>query len=102
MQLRLPALRAVAAACLAAATLPCVSVGARAEEPADATTTDAAAPSPAAGEMLKSMREKGILSEEEYDDLYRRQAKYEEQQREKNALPGWMQNWTFGGDLRLR
>ena len=59
-------------------------------------------PSPASAEMLKSMREKGILSEEEYEDLYRRQAQYEAKQREEDALPGWMSNWTVGGDLRLR
>ncbi len=69
---------------------------ARAEEE---TTVE---PSPATSEMLKSMREKGILSEEEYEDIYRRQAKYEENQRAKDALPGWLQDWTFGGDLRIR
>ena len=59
-------------------------------------------PSPAAAEMLQSMREKGILSEQEYEDLYRRQAKYEEEQRLNESLPGWLQNWTFGGDARMR
>jgi len=59
-------------------------------------------PSPASAEMLKSMREKGILSEEEYEDLYRRQAQYEQKEREEQSLPGWMKNWTVGGDLRLR
>jgi len=59
-------------------------------------------PSPAAAEMLKSMREKGILSEEEYEAIYRKQAKYEADQKAANALPGWAKDWTFGGDLRLR
>jgi len=61
-----------------------------------------AVPSPAAAEMLKSMREKGIISEDEYEDLYRRQARYEAEQEEKSSLPGWLQNWTFGGGFRLR
>lgn len=59
-------------------------------------------PSPASAEMLKSMREKGLLSEEEFAELWRRQAKYEEEQREHSSLPGWLQNWTVGGDLRIR
>jgi len=59
-------------------------------------------PSPAAAEMLKSMREKGMLTEDEYQELYRRQAKYEAEHEQKNSLPGWLQDWTFGGDLRLQ
>ena len=61
-----------------------------------------AEPSPAAAEMLKSMREKGMLTEDEYQELYRRQAKYEAEHEQKNSLPGWLQDWTFGGDFRLR
>jgi hypothetical protein len=52
--------------------------------------------------MLKSMREKGILSEEEYETIYRRQAKYEADQKAANSLPGWAKDWTVGGDLRIR
>jgi hypothetical protein len=52
--------------------------------------------------MLKSMREKGILSEEEYETIYRRQAKYEADQKAENSLPGWLKDWTVGGDFRLR
>ncbi|HXK21507.1 MAG TPA: putative porin [Myxococcota bacterium] len=48
------------------------------------------------------MREKGIISEDEYEDLYRRQARYEAEQESRSSLPGWLQNWTFGGSLRLR
>jgi len=59
-------------------------------------------PSPAAAEMLKSMREKGILSDEEYEDIYRRQARYEADQQAAASIPGWMKNWTFGGDFRFR
>src|SRR5262252_2997478 len=59
-------------------------------------------PSPAAAEMLKSMREKGLLSEEEYEELFRRQARFEAEQRAATALPDWLQNWTVGGDLRFR
>src|SRR5271157_987 len=59
-------------------------------------------PSPAAAEMLKSMREKGVISEEEYETIYRRQAKYEAQQKAENSLPGWAKDWTVGGDFRLR
>jgi hypothetical protein len=58
--------------------------------------------SPAAAELLQSMREKGILSEEEYKDLYRRQAMWELKQREDSQIPGWVKTWTFGGDMRLR
>jgi hypothetical protein len=60
------------------------------------------APSPAAAEMLKSMREKGILSGEEFDDIYRRQAMYEYEQREREKAPPWLQDWTVGGDVRIR
>lgn len=59
-------------------------------------------PSPAAAEMLKAMREKGVLSQEEYETIYRRQAKYEADQKAENSLPGWAKDWTVGGDLRLR
>jgi hypothetical protein len=52
--------------------------------------------------MLKAMREKGILSDEEYETIYRRQAKYEADQKAQNSLPGWLKDWTFGGDFRLR
>ncbi|HTF36161.1 MAG TPA: putative porin [Myxococcota bacterium] len=65
-------------------------------------TTPPPEPSPAAAEMLKSMREKGILSDEEYEAIYRRQAKYEADQKAENSLPGWAKDWTFGGDFRLR
>jgi len=60
------------------------------------------APSPASSEMLKTMREKGVLTQEEYDELYRRQAVYEAKQRQEQSLPGWLDNWTVGGDFRLR
>jgi hypothetical protein len=68
----------------------------------DAPAAEASEPSPAAAEMLKSRREKGVLSEEEYEDLYRRQAQYEAKARDESAIPGWLDNWTFGGDMRLR
>jgi hypothetical protein len=67
-----------------------------------AAAEDEVAPSPAAAEMLKSMREKGILSEEEYQELYRKQAVYEARQREEDRLPPWLRDWTVGGDLRFR
>ena len=70
--------------------------------PADPTPADGPQPSPAAAEMLKSMREKGMLTEDEFQELYRRQAKYEADHAEENSLPGWLRDWTFGGDLRLR
>jgi hypothetical protein len=60
------------------------------------------APSPASAEMLKAMREKGILSAEEFDDLYRRQALYEYEERERAEAPPWFQDWTVGGDVRVR
>jgi Putative porin len=60
------------------------------------------APSPAAAEMLKSMREKGILSEDEFEDIYRRQAIYEHEEREREKAPPWFQDWTVGGDVRIR
>jgi hypothetical protein len=60
------------------------------------------APSPAAAEMLKSMREKGILSENEFEDIYRRQAIYEHEERERDKAPPWFQDWTVGGDVRIR
>jgi hypothetical protein len=65
-------------------------------------TTPPPEPSPAAAEMLKSMREKGVITEEEYETIYRRQAKYEAEQKAANSLPGWMKDWTVGGDFRLR
>src|SRR5262245_3974232 len=82
----------------------CCLVGAapvaHADEPAPPVSD--AAPSPAAAEMLKSMRQKGILSEAEYDDIYRRQAVYEYEQREREKTPPWFQDWVVGGDVRLR
>jgi hypothetical protein len=59
-------------------------------------------PSPAAAEMLRSMREKGLLTEDEYEELYRRQARYETEHTQMNGLPGWLKDWTFGGDVRFR
>lgn len=82
-------------ALLAIVSLLAAPFASRADDPAPE-------PSPAAAEMLKSMREKGVITEEEYQDLYRRQAKYEAEQRERSELPGWMQDWTVGGDFRLR
>jgi hypothetical protein len=70
----------------------------RPEIPAD----EVPAPSPASAEMLKSMREKGILSAEEFDDIYRRQAIYEYEQREREKAPPWFQDWVVGGDVRVR
>jgi hypothetical protein len=85
---------------------------ARAEDPKEAPAAAAPAaapadglgpaPSPAAAEMLKSMREKGILSADEYDDIYRRQAIYEYEEREREKAPPWFQDWTVGGDIRIR
>lgn len=69
---------------------------------AGADDAEPPAPSPAAAEMLKSMREKGILSADEYDDIYRRQALYEYEEREREKAPPWARDWTVGGDLRLR
>ncbi|HVP28926.1 MAG TPA: putative porin [Myxococcota bacterium] len=93
MQLRLVLVRTLGVLLLAATAL---ATRARAE---DASPPE---PSPAAAEMLKSMREKGVLSEEEYQDLYRRQARYEADQRAADSVPGWLKDWTFGGDLRFR
>jgi hypothetical protein len=70
----------------------------RSEQPAD----EVPEPSPASAEMLKSMREKGILSEEEFEDLYRRQAIYEYEERERDKAPPWFQDWVVGGDVRVR
>ena len=82
---------------------------ARGEEPekapgrVEAPASDAPPePSPAAAEMLKSMREKGILSSDEYDDIYRRQAIYEYEEREREKAPPWFEDWTVGGDIRVR
>jgi len=52
--------------------------------------------------MLEAMREKGIISEQEYEDLYKRQAMYEIEQQQKNALPAWITGWTIGGDATVR
>src|SRR5262249_38745018 len=43
-----------------------------------------------------------ILTEEEYVRAYQKQAKYEADQHAKDELPGWLQDWTVGGDARLR
>jgi putative porin len=59
-------------------------------------------PSDAAAGMLDAMREKGIINDEEYADLYKRQAIYEMEQQQKSALPGWLTGWTFGGDATVR
>lgn len=58
--------------------------------------------SPATEEMLKALVQKGIITLEEYEKIYRREAEYQTGKEEENALPGWLANWTFGGDLRLR
>jgi len=58
--------------------------------------------SPATEEMLKTLREKGILTQEEYEKIYRREAEFQAEKKAESALPGWLQNWTFGGDFRLR
>jgi hypothetical protein len=72
---------------------------ARIERDADEVSPE---PSPAAAEMLKSMREKGILSQDEYADIYRRQAMYEHEARERDKAPPWFQDWVVGGDVRVR
>ena len=59
-------------------------------------------PSEAAAGMLEAMREKGIITEEEYQDLYKRQAIYEMEQKQAASLPGWLKEWTFGGDATVR
>ncbi|HTO05721.1 MAG TPA: putative porin [Myxococcota bacterium] len=59
-------------------------------------------PSDAAAGMLDAMREKGIITEAEYEDLYKRQALYEMEQKEASALPAWLRDWTFGGDAGVR
>ena len=48
------------------------------------------------------MREKGILSGDEYEDIYRRQAIYEYEEREREKAPPWFQDWMVGGDVRVR
>ena len=73
-----------------------------AETPATPPPDAGPEPSPAAAEMLKSMREKGLLTEDEYEELYRRQAKFEAQQAMKEGVPAWLRDWTFGGDVRFR
>jgi hypothetical protein len=73
-----------------------------AETPATPAADTGPEPSPAAAEMLKSMREKGLLTEDEYEELYRRQAKFEAQQAMKEGVPAWLREWTFGGDVRFR
>ena len=80
-----------------AALLLAIAAGAARAE--DAKPSDV---SPATEEMLKSMRERGIITQEVYEDAYRREAVYQATQRAKEALPGWMQGWTVGGDLRIR
>src|SRR5215831_12557086 len=90
-----PAARAALAALLCA-TQFCFSAVARAEE------GNPPKPSEATAGMLEVMREKGIISEAEYEDLYRRQAMYELEQQQKEALPGWLKNWTIGGDATIR
>jgi len=83
-----------AAAC---ALLLCLGAGvSRSEEPQPPK------PSEAAIGMLDAMREKGIITEAEYEDLYKRQALYELKQKEEEALPSWLKDWTFGGDLGVR
>ncbi|MFI5317398.1 MAG: putative porin [Myxococcota bacterium] len=89
-----PAARAVSIALCA--TLLCLAHAARADDAQPPKPSDAAAG------MLDAMREKGIISEEEYQDLYKRQAIYEMEQKEASALPGWLQDWTFGGDAAIR
>jgi len=81
--------------------LACLMSLSQRESRADETTAPPE-PSPAATEMLKAMREKGILSDEEYETIYRRQARYEADQKAQSSLPGWLKDWTFGGDFRLR
>ena len=76
--------------------------GPRAAESRTAADDDVPEPSPASAEMLKSMREKGILSKDEYEDIYRRQAVYEYEEREREKAPAWSQDWMVGGDLRIR
>jgi len=68
--------------------------------PTEAPAGDA--PAPAIAEMLKSMLEKGLLSQDEYEDIYRRQASYEAKELVQSSLPSWIRGWTFRGDLRLR
>jgi len=101
--------RSLRAAAMAVALCIATAGTAAAQEetpPPDGTPVEPAsagpAPSPAAGEMLTSMREKGLLTEEEYEELYRRQARYEAEREARDGLPGWARNWTFGGDMRLR
>jgi hypothetical protein len=77
-------------------TLFCVGARARADD------DQPPKPSAAAAGMLDAMRQKGIISEAEYEDLYKRQAIYEMQQEEASALPGWLKDWTFGGDAGVR
>lgn len=62
----------------------------------------AQAVSPATEEMLKMLLEKGILTQEEYEKIYRREAEFQAEKKAASALPGWLKNWTFGGDFRLR
>lgn len=81
-----------ASAALAAESAPQTAVMPGSAEPA---------PSPAAAEMLESMHDKGLLTDAEYEELYRRQARYEAEHA-ADALPGWLRDWTFGGDLRFR
>lgn len=59
-------------------------------------------PSPAVAVMLEKMRENEILTQEEYEDIYRRQAQFEFEETARSELPGWLRDWTFGGDFRMR
>lgn len=59
-------------------------------------------PSPAVDAMLKKMRENDVLSQEEYEDIYRRQAQFEYEEAARAEIPRWLQDWTFGGDFRVR
>lgn len=94
--------RVVAAWCLLALVSTTAAGADQTSTTSSAAANDPIEPSPAAAEMLKSMREKGILTDDEYEDLYRRQARYEAKERDANSVPGWMQNWTVGGDMRIR
>src|SRR5262245_60554635 len=87
---------------LSLSVLTAVVIAASAVSSAHADDQKPPEPSPAAAEMLRSMREKGLLREEEYEELFRRQARYEAEQHAAYSLPGWLQDWTVGGDLRFR
>ncbi|HTO69264.1 MAG TPA: putative porin [Myxococcota bacterium] len=78
------------------AALLCAGAAARADDAQPPKPSDATAG------MLEAMREKGIISEQEYEDLYKRQAIYEIEQQQRSALPAWMTGWTVGGDATVR